>query len=70
MLLSAKGKEYVNYHFFKFVKEHITIDELTYVDTPQQTGTAERKNRHLLLKSPRLDLSQCLSLTHTGVKLF
>ena len=47
-LHSDNGKAYVNQQFSNFAKEHGIIHELTCVDTPQQNGVAERKNRHLL----------------------
>ena len=47
-LLSDNGKEHVNHQFSHFVKEHGIIHEFTRVDTPQQNGVVERKNRHLL----------------------
>jgi len=47
-LCSDNGKEYVNQNFSKFLKENGVVHELTCVDTPQQNGVAERKNRHLL----------------------
>lgn len=56
-LYSDNGKEYVNKNFSTFLKEHAISHELTCLDTPRQTGVAERKNRHLadvLTKSLRL----------------
>ena len=47
-LCSNNGREYVNQTFFKFLKENGVVQELTCVDTLQQNGVAERKNRHLL----------------------
>jgi len=38
----------VNQNLSKFLKEYGVVHELTCVDTPQQNGVAERKNRHLL----------------------
>jgi len=32
----------------KFLSEKGVVHEFTCVDTPQQNGVAERKNRHLL----------------------
>jgi len=42
------GREYVNQNFSKFLQENGVVHELTCLDTPQQNGVAERKNRHLL----------------------
>ncbi|RDX87108.1 hypothetical protein CR513_31458, partial [Mucuna pruriens] len=42
------GTEFVNLEFSKFLKDNGVVHELTCVNTPQQTGIAERKNRHLL----------------------
>nr|KYP54934.1 Retrovirus-related Pol polyprotein from transposon TNT 1-94 [Cajanus cajan] len=47
-LRSDNGREYVNQNLSNFLKEKGVIHELTCVDTPQQNGVAERKNRHLL----------------------
>ena len=80
-LRSDNGEEYVNHHFFEFVKEHDIIHEFTCADTIQQNGVAERKNLHSLevtrallfqmfVKSLRLYFFKCLSLAHTVVKLF
>ncbi|KAK2456756.1 myosin-16 [Trifolium repens] len=45
---SDNGKEYANHTFSAFTSKHGIIHEFTCVDTPQQNGVAERKNRHLL----------------------
>ncbi|XP_068475998.1 myosin-15-like isoform X2 [Phaseolus vulgaris] len=47
-LRSDNGREYVNQNLSKFLEENGVVHELTCVDTPQQNGVAERKNRHLL----------------------
>ncbi|XP_016168907.1 uncharacterized protein LOC107611507 [Arachis ipaensis] len=47
-LRSDNSREYVNQNFSKFLKDNGVIHELTCVDTLQQNGVAERKNRHLL----------------------
>ena len=47
-LRSDNGREYVNQNLSKFLQENGVVYELTCVDTPQQNGVAERKNRHLL----------------------
>jgi len=47
-LRSDNGREYVNQNLSKFLQENKVVHELTCVDTPQQNGVAERKNRHLL----------------------
>jgi len=46
-LRSDNGREYVNHDMSKFFSENGVVHEFTYVDTPQQNGVAERKNRHL-----------------------
>ncbi|KAK2414409.1 myosin-16 [Trifolium repens] len=53
-LRSDNGKEYVNHTFSDFTSKHGIIHEFTCVDTPQQNGVAERKNRHLL------EVARCL----------
>ncbi|RDX97468.1 hypothetical protein CR513_19755, partial [Mucuna pruriens] len=45
---SDNGTEFVNLEFSKFLKDNGVVHELTCVNTPQQNGVAERKNRHLL----------------------
>jgi len=47
-LCSDNGREYVNQNLSKFLQENGVVHELTCVDTPQQNGVAERKNRYLL----------------------
>ncbi|KAL2320148.1 hypothetical protein Fmac_029117 [Flemingia macrophylla] len=47
-LRSDNGREYVNHNLSKFLQDNGVVHELTCVDTPQQNGVAERKNRHLL----------------------
>lgn len=42
------GTEYFNEHLGNFVKETGIQHQSTYIDTPQQNGIAERKNKHLL----------------------
>ncbi|RDX81342.1 hypothetical protein CR513_37989, partial [Mucuna pruriens] len=42
------GTEFVNLKFSKFLKDNGMVYELTCVNTPQQNGVVERKNRHLL----------------------
>jgi len=42
------GREYVNQNLSKFLQKNGVVHQLTSVDTPQQNGVAERKNRHLL----------------------
>ena len=51
---SDNGKEYANHTFSAFTSKHGIIHEFTCVDTPQQNGVAERKNRHLL------EVARCL----------
>jgi Integrase core domain len=45
---SDNGTEYVNKNFSDFFKEKRIIHQTTCVNTPQQNGVSERKNRHLL----------------------
>jgi transposase InsO family protein len=45
---SDNGKEYVNHNLSNFTSKNGIIHEFTCVDTRQQNGVAERKNRHLL----------------------
>nr|KYP62136.1 Retrovirus-related Pol polyprotein from transposon TNT 1-94 [Cajanus cajan] len=45
---SDNGTEYVNHEFLNFLSHNGIVHELTCVNTPQQNGVAERKNRHLL----------------------
>ena len=45
---SDNGREYFNKHLSKFFLENGIIHQSSCVDTPQQNGVAERKNRHLL----------------------
>jgi len=48
----------VNQNLSKFLQENGVVHELTCVDTPQQNGVAERKNRHILEVTKAL-LSKC-----------
>ena len=52
----------MNQNLSKFLKEYGVVHELTCVDTPQQNGVAERKNRRLL----ELYFSEHLFLDLTG----
>ena len=45
---SDNGKEYANHTLSNFTSQRGILQEFTCVDTPQQNGVAERKNRHLL----------------------
>ena len=45
---SDNGGEFVNKYLQGYFKEHGILHETTCVDTPQQNGVAERKNRHIL----------------------
>ncbi|RDX67605.1 hypothetical protein CR513_53499, partial [Mucuna pruriens] len=47
-LWSYNDTEFVNLEFSKFLKDNGMVHQLTCVNTPQQNGVAERKNRHLL----------------------
>ena len=47
-MCSDNGIEYVNQNLSNFLKDNGVVHELTCVDTPQQNGITERKNRHLL----------------------
>jgi len=41
------GREYVNQEFSKLLSHKGVVHELTCVNTPQQSGLAEKKNCHL-----------------------
>jgi transposase InsO family protein len=45
---SDNGTEYVNKNFTEFFKQKDILHQTTCVNTPQQNGVSERKNRHLL----------------------
>lgn len=47
-LRSDNGKEYFNQYLDHFFQTQGIIHESSCVDTPQQNGVAERKNRYLL----------------------
>jgi transposase InsO family protein len=47
-LRSDNGTECVNQEFEKFLALNGLKHQTTYVNTPEQNGVAERKNRHLL----------------------
>jgi transposase InsO family protein len=47
ILRSDNGTEYIDGRFRAFLDEHGILFQTTCVDTPQQNGVAERKNRHL-----------------------
>ncbi|RDX69464.1 hypothetical protein CR513_51414, partial [Mucuna pruriens] len=51
------GTKFINLEFSKFLKDNRMVHELTCVNTPQQNGVAEKKNRHLI-KVARALLSQ------------
>ena len=42
------GTEYVNRDFDDFLSSHGIVHQTTCVNTAEQNGVAERKNRHLL----------------------
>lgn len=48
ILRTDNVKEYFSESFSRFMKQYGIIHESSCVDTPQQNGVAERKNRHLL----------------------
>jgi IS30 family transposase len=48
VLRSDNGTEYVNQDFGKFLSQNGIEHQTTCVNTPEQKGVAERKNRHLL----------------------
>lgn len=48
VLRSDNGHEYYNFALSSYFQQHGIIHEISCVDTPQQNGVAERKNRHLL----------------------
>jgi hypothetical protein len=47
ILRSDNGTEYIDKSFRAFLDENGILFQTTCVDTPQQNGVAERKNRHL-----------------------
>ncbi|CAN1240915.1 Retrovirus-related Pol polyprotein from transposon RE2 [Linum perenne] len=48
VLRSDNAKEYFNHNLGSFLKQHGIIHTSSCVETPQQNGISERKNRHLL----------------------
>ncbi|KAL4272543.1 hypothetical protein GQ457_13G024990 [Hibiscus cannabinus] len=46
-LRTDNGKEYLSTEFTIYLQEHKIRRQLTCLNTPQQNGVAERKNRHL-----------------------
>ena len=48
ILRSDNGKEYNDSSFNPYLASNVNIHQISYVDTPQQNGVVERKNRHLL----------------------
>ncbi|RDY01625.1 putative mitochondrial protein, partial [Mucuna pruriens] len=47
-LLLDNGTKFVNLELSKFLKDNGVVHDLMCVNTPQQNGVAEKKNRHLL----------------------
>jgi Integrase core domain len=45
---SDNGTEYVNKNFIEFFKQKGILHQTTCINTPEQNGVSERKNRHLL----------------------
>lgn len=56
-LRSDNGTEYINMEFGQFLASHGIEHQTTCVNTPEQNGVAERKNRHLL------EVARCLMFT-------
>ena len=48
VLRSDNGTEYFNSNMSQFLAKHGLVHQSSCVDTPQQNGISERKNRHLL----------------------
>jgi transposase InsO family protein len=48
VLRSDNGTEYVNQEFEQFLISNGIEHQTPYVNTPEQSGVAKRKNRHLL----------------------
>ena len=48
ILRSDNGTEYINGKFSNFLSSYGIIHQTTCVNTAEQNGVAERKNRHLL----------------------
>jgi transposase InsO family protein len=63
---SDNRKEYVNHNLFNFTSKNGIIHEFTYVDTPQQNGVVERKNRHLLEVARAILFQMSVSKSYWG----
>jgi Integrase core domain/GAG-pre-integrase domain/gag-polypeptide of LTR copia-type len=61
---SDNGTEYINKEFINFFKQKGIIHQTTCVNTPQQNGVSERKNRHLL------EVTRALLLQNNVPKIF
>ena len=48
ILRTDNGTEYFNHSLSTYLQENGIIHQSSCVDTPQQNGVAERKNRHIL----------------------
>ena len=63
---SDNGTEFTNGALQTFFLEHSIIHETSCVDTPQQNGRVERKNRHLLNVARALRFQTNLPLQFWG----
>jgi len=64
-LRSDNGKEYVNHDMSKFLPQNV-VHEFTCVDTLQQNGIAERKNRHLFVVKQALLFQMNIPKSYLG----
>lgn len=64
VLRSDNGREYTNVQLQTYLQQHGIIHQTSCINTPQQNGTAERKNRHLL------DVTRALMLTNNVPKYY
>ena len=63
MIRSDNGIEYFNESLSTFFTQNGIIDQSTCVDTPQQNGVAERKNRPLLEVARALTFARNVPMT-------
>jgi hypothetical protein len=64
---SDNGGEYMSGDLRTYFREHGIIHQTTCVDTPQQNGVAERKNRHLLKVTRSLMLDMHVPKSYWGM---
>ena len=66
ILRTDNGSEYINVVLGEFLSSNGIIHQKSCVDTPQQNGVAERKNRHLLEVARSLIFSMNVRKLHQG----